>query len=120
MADTLISFGDTVRVRASDETTRLGLAGRQGSVTGETTPSVTMVPVVGALQSDYAIAVHFDDGRDDVWFVPRLLEFVDHGAGATITIDGVDMKMIRNADGSWREEPFDNPRKAQKPWWRFW
>ena len=120
MSETIISFGDTVRVRASEETVRLGLAGREGSVTGETTPSVTGLPVIGVLQSDYALAVHFGDGRDAVWFTPELLEFVDHAAGATITIDGVNVKIIRNADGSWREEPFDNPRKRQKRWWRFW
>lgn len=120
MAEPAISFGDTVRVRASEETIKLELAGREGGVTGVTMPSVTGLPVIGSLASDYALAVHFEDGREVVWFAPELLEFVDHGAGNTIMLDGVDVKIIRNPDGSWREEPFDNPRKARKPWWRFW
>lgn len=115
-----IGFADRVRIRATPETERLGLARAEGRVHGETTPSITSVPVIGVADEDVAIAVHIEGRADDVWVAPALLEFIDHGEGATVTVDGVNVRAIRNADGSWREEPFDNPRKLPKPWWRFW
>ncbi len=115
-----IGFADRVRIKATPETARLGLAGAEGCVHGETTPSITRVPVVGGADADVALAVHIEGRAEDAWIAPELLEFIDHGEGATVTVDGVDVRAIRNADGSWREEPFDNPRKGPKPWWRIW
>ena len=57
MADQSISFGDHVRVRSTPLTEERGLAGLDGNVHGETTPSVTGVEVIGELKSDYAINV---------------------------------------------------------------
>lgn len=116
----MLAFGAVVRVRATPETKRAGIAGRTGMVTGFTTPSVTRVEVIGSVKDDHAIAVYFGDDADVRWFSSDLLEFVSHGAGQEVTVDGVNKKMIRNADGTWREEYFDNPRKGAKPWWRFW
>lgn len=113
-------FGDTVRVRETSHTKGLGLAGLTGSVSGFTTPSATGIAMIGDLADDHAIAVHFDDRDADLWFHEDLLEFVDHGAGTVVTVDGVNKRFVRNADGSWREEYFDNPRKGSKAWWRFW
>ncbi|MGQ0456530.1 MAG: hypothetical protein ACT4OU_05655 [Hyphomicrobium sp.] len=113
-------FADTVRVRETTETQGLGLAGLTGSVRGFTTPSVTGIAMIGDPADDYAIAVHIDDRDEDYWFHRDLLELVDHGPGSVITVDGVNKRFIRNADGSWSEEYFDNPRKGPKQWWRFW
>jgi hypothetical protein len=90
---------------------------KQARRMGETTPSVTSVQVIGEIKNDYAINVHFDDLKTSFWFAPELLEFVDHGAGAEITLDGVNKKWTRNASGGWDEE---NLSQTKKPWWKFW
>ena len=114
-------FGDNVRIKETAETTAAGFAGKQGSVTGETTPSVMKVEVIGKLQSDYAIAVMFKDGQEkSAWFSPDLLEFVDHGAGTEIVIG--DYKAVRKSDGTWAETKGGKPvgSSSKKPWWKFW
>jgi hypothetical protein len=103
MANTPITFGDNVRVVVTPETETMGLAGLKGSVYGHTTPSLNNVEVIGDLTDDFAINVHFDERGESLWFVPQLLEFVDHGAGTEITLDGVPKKWTRNADGGWDE-----------------
>lgn len=42
-----ISFGDNVRVRSTDLSESVGLAGLAGQVYGETTPSKTGVELIG-------------------------------------------------------------------------
>ncbi len=103
MPNQSVGFGDNVRVLATADTGPLGVADLVGSVYGHTTPSVTGVNVVGAVTDDYAINVHFDELDANFWFAPELLEFVDHGAGTEISLDGVPKKWTRNADGSWDE-----------------
>ena len=109
-----ISFGDNVRVVSTPETDAAGVAGCIGQVYGETTPSVTGVPVVGASTQDHAINVHFEGRSDTLWFAPELLEFVDHAAGTEIRLDGLPKKWTRSASGEWIEAP------QKRPWWRFW
>ncbi len=113
-----ISFGDNVRVRSTPDTVARGLAGRVGQVSGETTPSVTGIPVIGTPASDYALHVDFDPD-EDLWFAPELLEFIDHAPGTTVQLDGVPKKWTRQEDGSWAEEPAP-ARETTAPWWRFW
>ena len=107
MNSSQISFGDNVRVRESAETLELGVAKLEGSVYGETTPSVTGVNVIGELTEDFALNVYFENIDTDYWFSPSLLEFVDHGAGTTMTIDGSNKKWVRNEDGEWIESTVD-------------
>ncbi len=115
----MISFGDNVRVRVTVETTSAGVAGLEGHVYGETTPSVTGVEVFGDLKSDLALHVHCEARDDGLWFAPDLLELVDHAPGTEIRIKGVDKKWARTPDGEWVEESTtDTPLK--KPWWKFW
>ena len=109
MPETQISFGDNVRVVATPETENAGLAGLTGQVYGETTPSVTNVEVIGKMQGDFAINVHFDERGESHWFIPELLEFVDHGTGTEFTLDGVPKKWTRNADGGWDETSTTDP-----------
>ncbi len=115
-----ISFGDTVRVRKTDLTTKAGLAELTGSVYGETTPSVTDVDVIGELTEDYAINVYFEDKGQDAWFGADLLEFIDHGEGTEIRLDGVDKKWTRAEDGTWIEESTGEKPVMRRPWWKFW
>lgn len=97
-----ISFGDTVRIRATAETERLGWAGRTGMVYGWTTPSVTSVQVIGGIAKRRALAVKLEGQNDSLWFDPDLVEFVDHTPGTTARVGGRSFK--RNADGEWIED----------------
>jgi len=99
-----ISFGDNVRIVKTPETIETGLAGLIGNVSGETTPSITNVEVIGELKEDYAFNVFFDERQEGFWFAPDLLEFIDHAPGTEITLEGVDKKWIRTNDGEWKEE----------------
>lgn len=114
----MISFGDNVRVRHAPETEATGVAGLEGKVYGETTPSVTNVEVLGELESDFALNVYFEDRGDSLWFAPSLLEFINHAPGTEVTLEGVPKRWIRTADGRWIEESTSEALK--KPWWKFW
>ena len=94
-----LQFGDNVRVRSTDATEALGIAGRIGQIYGETTPSSTGVAVVGDHRRDYAVSVHFDDPDGTTWLAEELLDFVDHGAGTKITIGS--KSFVRGYDGEW-------------------
>ena len=120
MNEKAISFGDTVRVIATRVTTDAGYADLVGTVYGETTPSVTGVEVIGDVKGDYAINVYFKEKDTSVWFDPGLLQFVDHGAGQEITLDGVEKKLVRNEDGEWVEHPAGRRSDGNRPWWKFW
>ena len=112
-----ISFGDRVRVRATPPSERAGVAGLVGQVYGETTPSMTLVEVIGELSSDYAINVYFEERGSSSWFAPELLEFVDHAPGTEITLRGVQKRWVRSAEGEWLEESMEGP-SATADWWK--
>ncbi len=112
-----ISFGDNVRIRATKETEVAGVAGLEGQVYGETTPSVTGVQVIGSPSNDYAINVHFEERDEAFWFAPELVEFLDHAPGTEIRLEGVEKRWTRSEDGGWQEESLAEERK---PWWKFW
>jgi len=98
-----ISFGDNVRVLSNPLTEKLGLAGLVGQVYGETTPSVTGVDIIGELKGDHAINVQLQGRQEPLWFVPELLEFIDHAPGTEIVIG--KKRLIRTASGEWVQEP---------------
>jgi hypothetical protein len=96
-------FLDTVKIMPAPETTSCGLAGRTGTVLGESVPSLSGVePVIGDLGAGHAFAVSFDGDGAAQWFAPHLLEFVDHGGEQVLALDG-GPTFHRDADGSWRE-----------------
>jgi hypothetical protein len=109
-----LSFGDNVRVRSTPETESSGIAGLSGTIYGETTPSVTGITAIGTLLSDYAINVFFEVRKESFWLAPELVEFVDHGAGGEITLEGIPKKWVREPTGGWTE------KSTKKPWWKFW
>ena len=98
----MTEFGDRVRIKATKETERLSLAGREGIIYGWTTPSVTNVPIVGPLVEDYAVNVHFADENEGHWFANELVEFVDHAAGGVMSYDCLDFEWVRQPDGEWQ------------------
>lgn len=100
-----IAFGDKVRIYTTLATEAAGVAGLVGQVYGETTPSMTAVEVIGQADDDYAINVFFQDRNQSFWFAAGLLEFVDHGPGTTIGIDGCATKWMKTEHGEWIEMP---------------
>jgi len=100
-------------------TTKLGLAESIGRVYGESTPSLTDFEVVGETVADRAINVFFEDRNKAYWFAPQLLEFIDHGPGTEITIDGVPKKWVRTATGEWLERGLEKSA-GKRSWWKFW
>jgi hypothetical protein len=97
-----ITFGDTVRVKATPETEAAGLAGLTGEVCGQSVPSISGAsPIIGPMNEDYAVNVFFADRDEAHWFVEQLLEFVDHTPGAELRLDGVAGQWVRDADGKW-------------------
>lgn len=105
------SFGDNVRIRDVPVTRELGVAGFLGVVYGETRPSFSLVEVTGPLAEDFAINVYFKDRQASIWIATDLVEFLDHGEGAEIELEGSDKKYVRRADGGWDERPNPNPRR---------
>jgi hypothetical protein len=73
-----ITFGDKVRIRCTDATEALGVAGQIGIVYGGTTPSVTGIEVIGNPPEDYAVAVQIEGRTQPLWFAEDVLEFADH------------------------------------------
>ena len=97
------SFGDHVRIASSDETEGSGFAGRSGHVFGESMPSSSGVgPVIGDRGEDLALSVFFDDTEEQEWFAPHLVEFLDHGGGQTMSLEG-GPSFVRDSDGAWQE-----------------
>ena len=101
----MADFGDRVRIKATEDTERLGLAWREGQVYGWTSPSSTGVDVIGEMRDDSAVNVHFDDLDCSFWFSEELVETVDKGAGTVVSLDGQDVEWVRLADGTWEQRP---------------
>jgi hypothetical protein len=98
-----VTFGDNARILETPATSGRGLAGRVGTVHGQTTPSITGLDVIGTPTEDYAVNVFFDDLGEGFWFADNVVEFVDHSPGSEITFNGVKKKWVRNTDGEWVE-----------------
>lgn len=120
------SFGNKVKIKDSPETLEKGLAGKIGDVYGQTTPSMMDFEIIGTPKDDFAVNVYFDDLNTSYWFDADLLETVDDGQGAVITLDGVNKKWTKGQNGEWIEEdttpttvrPTVQSRKTK--WWEFW
>ena len=96
-----ITFADKVRVRATNSTENLGIAGQTGIVHGFTTPAQTGVEVIGDSTDDYAIAVMIDGKSTALWFAANVLEFVDHQPGTTVKVG--NLRLNRDQQGHWHE-----------------
>jgi hypothetical protein len=104
------TFGDRVRVKASQETTELGFAGRVGQVYGETVPSLSGVgPAIGDRGDDPAVSVVFEDTAEQAWFATHLVEFVDREGPCRLVLDG-GPTFVRDGDtGEWHELGWGEP-----------
>jgi hypothetical protein len=100
-----LSFGDNVRVQRIPVTEAAGVAGMAGQIFGFTTPSATHIEVIGEVTDDFAVNVHMAERKEAFWFAANLLEFVDHGPGTEITLQGVAKKWARRETGEWEERP---------------
>jgi hypothetical protein len=109
-------FGDRVRIRPTAETEAAGIAGRSGVVYGMTTVSVTGVEVLGSPTEDVALNIGIDKSERTVWLAPVLVEFLDHNAGVTLTLDGVPKKWTRDSSGTWVESPRRIPPREWFQW----
>jgi hypothetical protein len=127
------SFGNKVRIKSSLETEERQLAGKIGEVYGQTTPSMMDLEIIGTQKEDFAVNVFFEDLDESFWFDSELLEDLDNGEGAVITLDGIDKKWTKDKDGQWIEEnnvqnKDQSPKidattsqsKKTKKWWNFW
>lgn len=118
MSERQIHFGDVVRVKESEETIRIGLAGKKGDVHGETMPSITGISVIGEPLHDFAVSVYFEELDTSHWFAEELLELLHYGAGSEIKLDGVPKKWVRSETGEWIEH--DLEKGTKRPWWKLW
>lgn len=109
------TFGNKVRIKRTTETEEKGLADKEGEVYGQTTPSMMDFEVIGTLIEDVAINVHFDDLNESFWFAEDLIEHIDNGAGAEITLDGIDKKWTKGENGDWIEEDTSPIKTESKP-----
>ena len=112
------TFGNKVKIKICPETEEKGLAGKIGEIYGQTTHSIMDFEIIGNLKEDLAINVHFEQLGKSFWFAEDLLEHIDNAQGAEITLDGVDKKWIKRADGKWIEE--DTIPEKNIKWWKFW
>lgn len=117
MFEEMTSFADRVRIKRTEETERLGLAGREGQVFGYTTPSVTEVAVVGILSEDSAVNVHFDELDEGFWFADDLVEQIYHAPGTVLSLEGQNTEWVRLPNGEWQEKSSfgQRPLPAPKP-----
>jgi hypothetical protein len=105
-----LSFADRVRIRPGPETEPRKVAGRIGEIHGFTMPSESGVEVIGTSSHDVALGVYFDELKEALWFAPELLDFVDHGEGTTIRVQGSDVEWVKTERGDWLQ------RRRQVPW----
>lgn len=110
------TFGNKVRIKRTTETEEKGLADKEGEVYGQTTPSMMDFEVIGTLTEDVAINVHFEDLDQSFWFAEDLIEYLDNGKGAEITLDAIDKKWTKSENAEWVEESTNKENK----WWQFW
>ena len=100
-------FADNVQIRSSPATEEAGVAGLAGEVYGWTTPSVTGVDVIGGAPDDTAMNVFVSEREENYWLNPELVELVDVGAGATMTIGS--KSFIKTEKGDWKEVSEEQP-----------
>jgi hypothetical protein len=100
-------MGDHVRIRRTAVTEAAGIAGLDGPVFGESSPSSSGVAVIGPAPDDYVINVYVEDRQESYWLAPEHVEFLDYGVGQEFWIKGMRTKSVRRPDGGWDEVPVE-------------
>ena len=98
----VIEFGDKVKFVDNETTRKAGVATKEGTCLGFTTPSLTDIEFIGETEVDYAISIELKDSSEIIWTTQDLVEFIDHNEGHVIEMG--NMRATRRADGSWKEE----------------
>ncbi len=111
----LIEFGDKVKFVDNTTTRAAGVANKEGTCLGYTTPSITDIKFIGSTEIDYAISIELNDTKEIIWSTQDLVEFISHGEGQVIEI--CNRKATRRADGSWKEEIIDQ-KKEKTSWFK--
>lgn len=96
-----------VRIKATPDTERLGLAGKVGVSYGFTTPSATGIIPIGELEDDYAESIFFEDTGQQLWFAAQLIEDLDHDPSLEITLAG--KRIFYTSTGQWEEVDPEKP-----------
>ncbi len=114
------TFGNKVKIKSSQETEEINVAGKIGEIRGHTVPSMSDVIVIGSTKDDFALNVYFNDNDTDYWFDAELIEMIDNGVGCEISLG--DKKFIKNEFGEWLPVNTQNEQvtKPIKKWWEFW
>ena len=124
------TFGNKVKIKSTPETEEKDLANKTGKVYGQTIPSMMDIDVIGNLKEDFAINVHFEELGQSFWFAEELIEHIDNGQDAEISLDGIDKKWTKGENREWIEEdtsPLNRERKTEqnqsennRDWWKLW
>lgn len=109
----IIEFGDKVKFVDNETTRKAGIAAKEGTCLGFTTPSLTNIEFIGETEIDYAISIELSDTKEIIWTIQGLVEFISHSEGQVIEIG--NKRATRRADGSWKEEIID-PTKKKTSW----
>ncbi len=109
-----LAFGDNVRVKETADMLHEGIAGLEAVVHGFTTPSVTGMEPIGALQDDFALNVYVTSLQKDYWLDPSNIELISRPETMEIKVAGKTIRVTQK-DGVYKEEIIE-----ERPWWRFW
>jgi len=105
LAKSVAGFGDRVRIRETTVTQSAGIAGLEGDVFGESVPSASGVEVLGPAPDDFVLNVFIEERKQGYWLAPEHVEFLNHGGGQEIRLNGVQKRWVRRDDGGWDEFP---------------
>jgi len=109
----ILEFGDKVKFIDNDATRNAGVAEKEGTCMGFTTPSITQIQHLGETEIDFAISIEIEETKELIWTTQDLVKFISHGEGQIFEIG--NKRVTRRADGSWKEEIID-PTKEKFSW----
>jgi hypothetical protein len=109
----IIGFGDKVKFIDNEITRKEGIAGKEGSCLGFTTPSITEIAFLGNTTKDYAVSIQLKEDSNILWVTQDLVELIDYGEGQVMEVGNI--RATRQSDGTWKEE-FIDPSKEKRNW----
>ena len=107
-------FGDTVRIKQTEQMLKAQIAGLEGEILGFTTPSVSGVVVTGQITADFAWNIHVHSIGQEFWLDPSNIEFVSRPDVMEMTVGGTTIRVTHTEEG-YKEEIV-----SLRPWWKFW
>ena len=98
------SFGNKISLKSTRETEVRGFANHIGEIYGQTTSSMMDFEVIGEVKENIAFNIYFEESNESIWFAEHLIEEIDNGQGATISLDGIEKTWTKNSNGEWLEK----------------